>query len=636
MVVDRVAALQSSSIPSDVTLDRARWQPWLTAWLHMQARAQARGWQLDALVIAAPAPGADIDELARRHGCVVPGQLRQLLTEFAAEVRLGWHTSVSDEPRGELRRLNHGGIRGTLWSADLIEAALQNFETWRPRAGHARDTEQPNSPSLWQQQFAWQVLPNGDMLTIDTRNPEPTLQPVRYFSHEAEGLHGRALAPNLFAFVGTWSALGCVGSSHDEWQCVAPVVTSDVALLDVNCELAQRWREWVAHGPFVREPDEAPAPVFATSNADRALLTAAQRGDQLAVKAALHAGAKIDCCAADPKHYTALIYAAVANNVPLMQQLLDAGAAINTTLPVLTVAAFASSPATVQWLIEHGARRDRWREDRYCPLHEAISRAERKPDQVADAFAILQMLLAAGADPNAGHDAISTMAKTTPLMRVGARGTKVLLAAGADVQRRDLQGRTAMHYVQVAEAIPMLVAAGLDVNVMSTAVDAYPAHTPLQALLVSHHDPTKRVVALLAAGADPHCRDSAGATAWWYCTHAGTFDALLPYGFSVDERNARGQTLLHRAIEHAGGVLYGHFAEYAERLVANGFDINAADNAGNTVLHITAKNYDHKTHALGIHLLLRFGADKTRANRAGKRAFQLVKKQHADIVALLK
>src|SRR5262249_9442313 len=77
-------------------------------------------------------------------------------------------------------------------------------------------SEEPNTPEMWEHQFPFADLMNGDMLTIDVSAPEEP-HPVRYFSHDLEGLHGRAIAPDFLTFVTEYAKLGCAGGTHDDW-----------------------------------------------------------------------------------------------------------------------------------------------------------------------------------------------------------------------------------------------------------------------------------------------------------------------------------------------------------------------------------------------------------------------------------
>jgi hypothetical protein len=98
---------------------------------------------------------------------------------------------------------------------------------------------------MWENQFPFADLINGDMLTIDVSNPDGP-QPVRYFSHELEGLHGRALAPDFFTFVTVLSQLGWAGDTHDDWFDFVAPQDGDKAYLSLDAEGSREWLAFLA------------------------------------------------------------------------------------------------------------------------------------------------------------------------------------------------------------------------------------------------------------------------------------------------------------------------------------------------------------------------------------------------------
>src|SRR5262249_35569125 len=134
---------------------------------------------------------------------------------------------------------------------------------------------------------------------------------------------------------------------------------------------------------------------------------------------------------------------------------------------------------TVQWLIAHGARVDGWAGERHWPLHLLVNRrAASAPGGEDTAIAILRAILAAGANPDAPWDNGLTM-----LMWGNAKHADVLLAHGADPNRRDDHGQTALHHVRDAAKVRLLVAHGAEINALSTPPPSHQyfgAVTPLQ------------------------------------------------------------------------------------------------------------------------------------------------------------
>mgnify|MGYP002682887223 CR=1 FL=1 len=76
----------------------------------------------------------------------------------------------------------------------------------------------------------------------------------------------------------------------------------------------------------------------------------------------------------DENNCTAVTYAARNDNIAMLEHLLKSGAILNTRRLPLGDAVYLSSPQTIDWLIAHGARVNRWKDDRYAPLQTLIWR----------------------------------------------------------------------------------------------------------------------------------------------------------------------------------------------------------------------------------------------------------------------
>lgn len=127
----------------------------------------------------------------------------------------------------------------------------------------------------------------------------------------------------------------------------------------------------------------------------------------------------------------------------------------------------------------------------------------------------VSLLLGKGADPNRKMRLIG-MFPTSPLFEAVGFGDpamiKALLAGGADVQEKDQDGMTALHWAVVAnhaEAAQALLAGGADVN----AVDRF-GYTPLLYAATIDFGDAETETALLRAGADPNIKDKKGKTAF--------------------------------------------------------------------------------------------------------------------------
>jgi len=193
----------------------------------------------------------------------LPAQLRWALA-WAGEWQFGWQFSEEDRPPAEVGDLYGGCLQ---WSAALLEK-YDLHKDMRDWVAHHNDmleegdeNEGENGDNFdtaahiafWQAHFPFAVMPNGDLLTIDTRHPDPQQQPVRYYFHELEGddVYGAVLAPDFFSFISRLTALGCVGGEWMEWQ---PFWRDDVHGLDLHSEHSKKWLAWLA-----LDPNDTPA-----------------------------------------------------------------------------------------------------------------------------------------------------------------------------------------------------------------------------------------------------------------------------------------------------------------------------------------------------------------------------------------
>jgi SMI1/KNR4 family protein SUKH-1 len=176
-----------------VTLTPQLWAGWLGEWRSMQDQVRQRGWDLVRLDIDAPASETEIRRVETRHGLTVPAQLREILLHRSAQVRFGWSIPPLLRPLEGLNLPTSGGLRDRLWSLDHIDQkAIVSFNRLRKEVAHLGDGEEPNAPEMWDNQFPFAVIGNGDILTIDM-SPRGGQQPVRYFGSDRDGLHHRFL-----------------------------------------------------------------------------------------------------------------------------------------------------------------------------------------------------------------------------------------------------------------------------------------------------------------------------------------------------------------------------------------------------------------------------------------------------------
>lgn len=652
------------------------WTEWQSDWRWMEALAVKRQWEVKPLKIAPPASDVTLAAVERRHGLKFPPQLRAVLTELSAHVQFGWYIPTHMQAL-ERENMPYGsGIRDAIWDLSVIdERAVPNFLGWKRDLGSRDRSEAPNTPQMWENQFPFAELPNGDMLTIDMSRPEPTRQPVRYFSHDLEMIHGLALAPDFYSFVSVYAKVGCAGAEWWNWMRFGKGIKGDRFYLSAETDGAKQWLAWLQKDPVKVELNEPPVAIVEKTPADRALLEAARANSLPGVKAALVAGAQVDCTWNDAwfrdfsledmrygeEFSTALTYATRADNIEMLELLLKSGATLNTRRLPMTDAMERGSLETVRWLIAKGARANGWKHDRRWPLHmlvthrsmaehqsfEAYKLALANPDMTrahyernapraideATYASMIEALLQAGAKPDAPWDNGITM-----LMFGGTVTGTTLLAHGASVHARDVHGRTTLHWARTPEKVDLLVAHGADVNALATPrpedQQSLP-YTPLQAKLL-HGGPEDMAVAaaLLRHGADPKLKDGMGRGTLAYCTKLDGFKLMQVHGLDPKERLPDGGTLLHNLARMTSvrSVIPTEVA-FFKYLLSLGLDINSVDDKGQTMLHRMAERADEPA---DIALYLASGADKSIKDKSGKRAYDLVPKSLKAVREVLK
>jgi ankyrin repeat protein len=619
------------------------WQDNLVAMIEL-ARWRGTEWETSYPEREAGLSAAELTALETQLGEPLPPQLRWALSR-TRKWKFSWRCSDIDEPLGDLRSCYGSGIRDAVWDGEQITGLRDSMKSWvEMYADGDEDDETELNAAFWAAHFPFADLANGDMLTIDMRNTNPQQQPVRYFSHENDGLHGETLAPDFFSFISRWTALGCFGEEWWSWQPFLRHLGNRNNEFDLQGALTKKWRDWLRRHPANREAGAQPPPVPCRTDMDRAMLIAAQRNDLQVVRDMLARNANPDAedfeylldpdgNKGDSAGITALELAAHHNNLEMLQALFDAGASLaphTLLLPKLLMHAGEPEHASVDTilrLIHAGLRIDPWPDDRFCALFRMAENRDLPKD---DYLALLDAMLARGCDVNVVWDRESVAAKTTLFMRGGLLTQQRLLKAGADIHRRDLSGQTAMYYANTEEQIRWLQSIGLDINDLSRPEDPDSIATrPLQDALnrYSHTNeaPAPLVAALLANGADPSLPDGLGRNAWWYCRHVECAELLekhLP--FNASWKTPSGGTMFHYICWSVNIPMLIWWQQH-------GLDINAQDNDGNTVLHLMAKDAAWQSREQLIRTLLAHGVRLDIPNAAGKTAREMLKKKYRGV-----
>jgi ankyrin repeat protein len=209
----------------------------------------------------------------------------------------------------------------------------------------------------------------------------------------------------------------------------------------------------------------------------------------------------------------------------------------------------------------------------------------------------------------------------TALVRAARAGhvalIELFLAQGAAIDARNLVGATALYAAAENErqaSVAFLLAKGADPNLPGRS-----GVTPLAAAAFKGND--RIVEALIARRADPDVVDLTGKAAITYAAARGFASIVRRLIGGGVARRAYGNNLtaLMWAAGHEDGVGTRAVLDVIPLLLEAGAPIDAADNRGRTALMIAAE--------LGrgaiVEALLARGADRSIADKDGKRAFEL-------------
>ena len=352
---------------------------------------------------------------------------------------------------------------------------------------------------------------------------------------------------------------------------------------------------------------------------NKQLWDAASKGDTQLVKELLENGANPNANA-DGEDLSLLMDAVLSEYSEIVRILLEAGADVNQAnengARPLRDAAGLPSRAIVNLLIRHGANIAA--QDHGGTTALICATGFNRPDNV-------QALIAAGANVNQANNK-----GVTPLMHAALNGNvavlQALIAAGADVNQADNKGVTALMVAArggKVEFLQGLLNAGADVTAVDNAgrfaIDWGRKNKGAE----------RAIKAILEAKFEEKQRETLGAVAdeWQSCPHELIQGPINEFLFGQESKGTctASQTKGTTALIYAVRL---NWLDKVQELIAEGANVNLADNEGVTPLMIAAEKGNIEI----LQLLLNAGADVTAVDNAGRFAIDWAQGENEDAI----
>ncbi|XP_043505230.1 serine/threonine-protein phosphatase 6 regulatory ankyrin repeat subunit B-like [Polistes fuscatus] len=158
---------------------------------------------------------------------------------------------------------------------------------------------------------------------------------------------------------------------------------------------------------------------------------------------------------------------------------------------------------------------------------------------------------------------------------------KLLIDKGANVNIKDKYGCTPLHCVSKISLAKYLVENGADIHAKNNDGET-PLHRALHYLIVEY---------LIEKGADVNIPNKNGYTPLHFARNLIIARHLIEHGANIRAVTKDGKSVLHGIIEEHSyfNISFDEMSDLINFLIKKGIDVNATDQNGNTLLHLSAE-----------------------------------------------